>query len=142
MMFIVIKEFEPQDPDAYFKGNVVDNIVFILSSKLPEERQTYTIYVNRKNDSKNHPFIPYMVSATSIKKVLSFLAFIFCKNSSIQIDMYHGSAELIGDVSADIDSLSKYKTEQYSVVGFARDSSISKSLLIKNALKQLRNFSD
>ena len=138
MLFLVIKEFEPQDPDAYFKENVVDNTVYVL---LDPKYRDFHIYVNRK-DTKKMKFVPYKVSVDSIKNVLSFLQFIFFPSSRIQLDVYHATElpKNIEDSNTVLDFLSFYANEYYNVVGFHKNSEREKSFrLIEIALKQLKH---
>jgi hypothetical protein len=139
MLFLVIKEFEPQEPDAYFNNPVVDNTVYICLHPISRD---FDIYVNRK-DTKKAKFVPYKVSVSSVKQVVSFLHFIFFGDSLIQTDMYHCEGCIVEDekknAAEQIGILSNYENEKYSVVGFNRDSTRDKSLrLIKQAVKILR----
>lgn len=140
MLFLVINEFEPQDPDAYFNQNVVDNTVYVFLHPISRD---FHIYANRK-DTKTAKFVPYKVSVASVKQVMSFLDFIFFHNSLIQTDMYHCEGCIVEDENTNaaeqIRILSNYKNEKYSVVGFNLDSTKDKSLrLIKQAVKQLKH---
>jgi hypothetical protein len=140
MLFIVIKEFEPQDPHAYFNETVVDNTVRVF---FRQETRDFQIYVTRR-DKSNSAFSPYKVCVNSAKTVLSFLAFVFYQNSRIQLDAYHCPTipeciENANEVTV-VGYLSDYETEKYNVVGFNREDERDKSFrLIKDALRLLKN---
>ena len=138
MLFLVIKEFEPQIPDAYFNQNIVDNTVYVF---LDPGYRDFRIYVNRK-DTRTSKFVPYHVSADSAKKVLSFLEFIVFRGSPIQLDMYHCGRlpENTEDAETVIDFLSLCAKDNYNVVGFHETPEREKTFrLINISLKQLKN---
>jgi hypothetical protein len=136
MLFLVIKEFEPEDCDEH----IVDNTVYVVFN---QTHRSFDLYVNRR-ESHKVKFVPYKVSVSSIKKVISFLKYIFFQKSTLQIDLYHGDSisDRIAHANADtlIGYLFYYQNESYNVAGFTRSISIDNSFgIIKGALTQLKN---
>lgn len=138
MLFLVIKEFEPEEC-AENNENVVDNTVYVVFNSTFRD---FDLYVNRR-DTQNIKFVPYNVRVDSIKKVISFLKYIFFQKSTLQIDMYHGQSISdrieYADSHTIIGCLESSQKEKYSVAGFTRSYSTSKSFrIIKDSLKQLK----
>lgn len=143
LLFIVVKEYEPRDPEAVSDIPKLDNTIRIVYRDFGDEFYQYDLYVRRR-DGKTYKTIPYGITAFSEKDVIQFVKFICSRDSRVSIDVYHASypkSETRSDtIAGDIEWLAEFETESRCVVGFEKkELKLGGTRMLKRAMTQMRN---
>jgi hypothetical protein len=135
ILFIVVKEYEPINPDAFSDQALVDNTIHILYRDFGDGCYQYDVFVRRR-DGKRYVTVPYGVTVYTEKELIEFIRFICHTDARILIDVYHGETAPQG--SEEVKWLNQFETDSRLVIGYHKQLVGKGSFrILKRALKQL-----